>query len=664
MTTSSRADRPSLVRQVVWRPSEEVVRHSRLTAFMRQEGVADLTELIDRAASDPVWFWDATVKDLGIEFDTPYENVLDLSAGVEWATWFRGARINIVRSCLDRYVGTPRADKVALIWEAENGEARRLTYRELNDHVVRLGSALRSLGVAVGDRIGVFMPLTPEAAIAVLACAKVGAVLVPIFSGYGVEAVATRLNDADVSVLICADGFHRRGAPVLMKQVADEALKSCPSVRSVIVHARLGADVPMVEGRDHRWETLLAVADPVCETAVLDPEDPLLIIYTSGTSGKPKGTVHVHGGFPVKAVQDMAHGFDVQEDDTVFWYTDIGWMMGAWLIYGSLVLGATMVLYDGTPDFPDAGRLWQIVDRYDVSVLGLSPTLVRSLMSQGSNPAQAGGMASLRVIGSTGEMWDVESWMWCFEQVGRSRLPIINYSGGTELSGGILCGNVLSPLSPASFAGPIPGMAADVVDADGRSLRGAVGELVVRGPNPGMTRGFWKAPERYLDAYWRRFPHVWVHGDWAYVDEDTGLWYVLGRSDDTIKIAGKRIGPGEVESVLGAHPGVVASAAFGVPDPLKGEALVCVVVAHAPAESDLSSTLRDLVGDALGRPLRPDHVVVVPDLPHTRNGKIIRRAARAAFLGIAPGDITALENPGAIDAIAECVRLERENRNE
>jgi acetyl-CoA synthetase len=657
MTAETDANRPSLVGEVVWRPTDEVVRRSRLSAFMRQEGVADLARLMSRAASDPEWFWDATVKDLGIVFDAPYESVVDLSGGVEWATWFGGARMNITRSCLDRYIGTARADKVALIWEGENGEVRRLTYEELNDQVCRLASSLTALGVAVGDRIGVFMPLTPEAATAVLSCAKVGAVLVPIFSGYGADAVATRLNDADVSVLICADGFHRRGAAVLMKPIADEALRSCPSVRSVIVQLRLGADVEMVEGRDHRWETLLAEADAVGQTEVLDPEDPLLILYTSGTSGKPKGTVHVHGGFPIKAVQDMAHGFDVQEDDTVFWYTDIGWMMGAWLIYGSLVLGATMVLYDGAPDFPDAERLWQIVERHHVSILGLSPTLVRSLMSQGSDPAGAGAMASLRVIGSTGEMWDVESWMWCFEHAGRGRLPIINYSGGTELSGGILCGNVLSPLSPASFAGPIPGMAADVVDVDGRSLRGAVGELVVRAPNPGMTRGFWKAPERYLDAYWRRFPGVWVHGDWAYIDEDTGLWYVLGRSDDTIKIAGRRIGPGEVESVLGAHPGVVAAAAFGVPHPLKGEGLVCLVIAHAPAQEDLCATLRELVGDALGRPLRPEQVLLVPDLPRTRNGKIVRRAARAAFLEIAAGDISALENPTALDAIADCARL-------
>jgi acetyl-CoA synthetase len=425
-------------------------------------------------------------------------------------------------------------------------------------------------------------------------------------------------------------------------------------VKRVIVHRRVVREIPWNHARDLVWEVLVEEDPDRAPTHELDPEDPLMIIYTSGTTGKPKGTLHVHGGFPVKAAQDMAHGFDVGSDDTIFWFTDLGWMMGPWLIFGSLVLGATMVLYEGTPDHPAADRLWRMVEDHKVTVLGVSPTLVRSLMTHGDEPPERHDLTSLRILGGTGEPWNPEPFNWFFRKVGGGRLPIINYTGGTEISGGILCGNVITHLRACSFAGPLPGMAADVVDADGRSVKGEVGELVIRNPWPGMTRGFWGDRQRYLDTYWSRFDDVWVHGDWAYEDPQDGLWYVLGRSDDTIKVAGKRLGPAEVESVLVGHPSVAESAAIGVPDELKGEVLVVFVVLRPGkiGDADLAATLKDLVAGALGKPLRPQSVHFVSDLPRTRNAKILRRVVRSVYTGTDPGDLSALENPSALAAIS------------
>ncbi|HEV2414208.1 MAG TPA: AMP-binding protein [Candidatus Dormibacteraeota bacterium] len=644
---------PVVIGDVIWRPSQEVVDQSRLKRFMDRHGIETFDELLRRADDDIEWFWDAAVKDIDVAFYREYDNVVDLSGGKPWAKWWIGARMNIVHSCLDRYRDGDLRNKTAIIWEGEPGDRRELTYRELDRQVSQLAGALRRLGVEKGDRIGIFMPMCPEVAISVLAAAKIGAVIIPLFSGYGPEAIATRLRDGEAKVLICADGFYRRGQVVPMKETADRALVSCPSVKKVIVHRRVVREIPWSHGRDQVWEVLLEDHPDRARTEELDPEDPLMIIYTSGTTGKPKGTLHVHGGFVIKAAQDMAHGFDIGRDDSVFWYTDIGWIMGPWLIFGTLVLGATMVLYEGTPDYPAADRLWRMVEDHKVTVLGVSPTLVRGLMTHGDEVPERHDLSSLRILGGTGEPWNPEPFNWYFKHVGGGRIPIINYSGGTEISGGILCGNVISPLRPCSFAGPVPGIAADVLDSDGRSILGEVGELVIRNPWPGMTRGFWGDRQRYLETYWSRYPDIWVHGDWAYVDPEDGLWYVLGRSDDTIKIAGKRLGPAEVESVLVGNPAVAEAAAIGVPDELKGEVLVCFVILRPNFEpSDkLAAELQDQVASALGKPLRPKAVHFVVDLPRTRNAKILRRVVKSVYIGSDPGDLSSLENPSALAAI-------------
>ena len=656
MGTDGSGGEPFVAGDVIWRPDPAVAEQSRLGRFMKAHDIAGFPDLLERAASDLPWFWDATVRDLGVRFARPYEQVLDTADGVEWARWWRGAAMNIAESCLDQHVEAG-GDRPAVVWEGEPGEVRRLSYRELDREASRLAAGLRALGVSTGDRVGIFMPMVPETAVALCACARIGAVLIPLFSGFGATAIAGRIDDGQAKVLLCADGFYRRGRVVPMKETADEAVARCPSVEHVVVLGRVGRSVPWQEGRDHRWEDLVAGMPERVENVLLDPEAPLMIIYTSGTTGRPKGALHVHGGFPIKAAQDLAHGFDMGPDDLLFWFSDIGWMMGPWMIFGSLLLGGTMLLYEGTPDTPGPDRLWRMVAGHRVTILGVSPTLIRGLMGAGEQAPAGHDLSSLRVLGGTGEPWNPDPFQWFFRHVGGGRVPIVNYTGGTEISGGILSGNVLSPLRPCSFAGPLPGMVADVVDEEGRSVRGQVGELVIREPWPGMTRGFWGDRRRYLDTYWSRFGGLWVHGDWAYVAGD-GLWYVLGRSDDTIKVAGKRLGPAEVESILVGQPSVAEAAAVGVPDELKGEVVACFVVlrpdfAAGPA---LADELKGAVAAALGKALAPSSVHFVADLPRTRNAKILRRVVRAVYLGQEPGDLSALENPSALPAIGAARR--------
>jgi len=643
--------------EIVWRPTPEVTERSRLYRFMQAHGIPSYDDLYRRSVEDIAWFWNAALAEMRIEWYEPYTQVLDTSRGIAWPRWFCEGRLNLVHNCVDKHRSSTLAGKVAVRWEGENGEVRTLTYRELYAEVCRAGWALRQLGVGRGDRVAIYLPMLPETVVAVLACAKIGAIFTPVFSGFGSDALAARVQDCEAKVIVTADGFFRRGQRVRMLRVADEAARSCPTVQHLLVVRRTGEVEGWCEGRDVWWHEVTSVAPEELPTEVMDSEDPFMIIYTSGTTGRPKGTVHVHAGFPIKAAQDMAFHFDVQEPDVMFWLTDMGWMMGPWLVFGTLALGAGMVLYEGAIDHPHPGRLWELVDRHRVTILGVAPTAVRALMRYGNTPLQGADLGSLRVLGSTGEPWNPEPYLWYFHQVGRSRCPIINYSGGTEISGGIVAGTVIHPCRPCAFTGPCLGIAADIYDAEGRPCRpGEVGELVVTKPWPGITRGFWRDPQRYLETYWSRWPDVWVHGDWAVRDED-GFWYILGRSDDTIKVAGKRIGPAEIESALTGHPAVAEAAAIGVPHELKGEVVVCFVVLrpdHTPT-AELRQELRALVGERLGRALLPEEIRFVSDLPKTRNAKIMRRVIRAAYLGQDPGDLSSLENPQAVEEIRRAV---------
>jgi acetyl-CoA synthetase len=637
---------------IAWRPTPFYVQRSRLQRFMQTFGASSFDELLSMAAASPERFWQEAVRDIDIQFYTPYTRVMDTSRGWEWTTWFSDAQYNYVHDALDKHALGADRDRTAIIFEGEEGTTRTFTYGELHAEVCRFANGLRSLGVEKGDRVGLFMPFTPEVAIAMLACGKIGAIFIPVFSGYAAPSVASRLNDCGAKVLVTSDGFTRRGKHVAMKEVADQAAAESPTVEKVIVHKRLGRDVPWNPERDVWWDDLVSTQPSTCETVRTDAEDLYMIIYTSGTTGKPKGAQHVHCGFPIKGAQDMAHGFDLQPGDTLFWYTDIGWMMGPWAISGALILGATLFMYDGTPDFPGPDRVWDMIERHGITHLGISPTAIRSLMSQGDEWVERHDLSSLMFLGSTGEPWNPDPWWWYFNKVGGARCPIINYSGGTEISGGILCCNPLLPIKPASFNAPVPGMAADVVDDKGEPVRGAVGELVIRGPWPGMTRGFWGDPKRYEETYFSRIPGMWVHGDWAQIDAD-GYWYILGRSDDTIKVAGKRLGPAEVESAAVSHPAVREAAAIGVPDELKGESVVVFTIlrpGHDPSDA-LRKEITAAIVSQLGKSLAPKKILFVSDLPKTRNAKIMRRVIRAKYIGEPLGDITSLENPAAVEEV-------------
>lgn len=667
--------------EIVWKPSRAQIVESNLYQFYKRNGFTTLDDFMKRSTEDVGWFWDTMLRALDIQFYEPYSQILDVSQGIQFPKWCVGGKMNIVHNCLDKYIGTPKEKQIAIKWEGEEGATRNLTYGQLYIEVNQLARGLRVLGLGKGDAIGVFMPMTPEIVVAVLAIAKIGAIFLPLFSGYGAGAAAVRLNDAGAKALFTADGVLRRGQIVPMKQTADEAVSQTPSIQHVIVLPRAKNKIEMIAGRDHWWDEIITLGDPSANPSLLiegeglgvrsegvtsdelssetertNAEDVLMLIYTSGTTGKPKGAVHTHCGFPIKAAQDMFHGLDMKPTDTLFWMTDMGWMMGPWLVYGSLLLGGTMFLYDGAPDYPAPNRVWAMVERHNISLLGLSPTFVRALMKYGDEPVKRYSLKSLRAFASTGEPWNPTPWLWLFHTVGNGLLPIINYSGGTEISGGILMGNFIAPEKPGSFAGPLPGMDVDVVDENGNSVRGRIGELVIRKPWIGMTRGFWQNRERYLETYWSRFPNVWVHGDFAAVDED-GLWYILGRSDDVIKVAGKRLGPAEVESALARHPAVQESAAIGVPDEVKGEAVVCFVMLkpNYSTQAVIEKELRQLLTDELGKALLPKAIYFVTDLPRTRNAKIMRRVARAVYLKKDPGDVSALENPRVVQELQQLV---------
>ena len=649
--------------EFVWRPTPELIAQSNLQRFINKHALGSYDELMRRSTTDIAWFWDTVLRDLEIEFYKPYSRVVDLSEGKPWARWCVDGQMNIAHNMLDKYAGTATDERIAIKSEVEDETTRTLTYKELREEVNRMATALHSLGLGRGDAIGVFMPMVPEIVVAMLAIIKIGGIFLPLFSGFGAAAIVSRLKDADAKALFTGAGTYRRGKFCAMKPVADEAASQIATLKHLIVLETAGdRQAERLPYKTHFWRDLISLStlNSHLSTAHTSAEDPMMIIYTSGTTGKPKGAVHTHCGFPIKSAQDMWQGLDLHADETLFWMTDMGWMMGPWEVFGTLLLGATMMLYDGAPDFPGPDRVWSLVDRHKVTALGVSPTLIRALRRYGDEIVHRHDLSSLRKFASTGEPWNPDPWMWLFQNVGRGKLPIINYSGGTEISGGIVMGNVLTPMKPCAFSGPLPGMAADVVDENGKSVRGKVGELVIHEPWIGMTRGFWRDPHRYVDSYWSRWPDIWVHGDWAAVDDD-GLWYILGRSDDTIKVAGKRLGPAEVESILVAHPQVSEAAAVGVPDPIKGEALVCFCVLKKDANGDvdpsaalrtsLAAELKGNVARDLGKALAPREVFFVPDIPKTRNAKVMRRVVRAAYIGEKLGDTSALENPAALDEI-------------
>jgi acetyl-CoA synthetase len=639
--------------EVIWRPDAETRKRTNALRLAHKLGFDDYAALVRFSAEEPERFWPAAIEDMGLEFSRPWDAVVDLSRGPEWATWFVGGKLNLAWNCVHRWARGEHADAPAAVWQSEDGKGRSLSYRELSDEVTRLAEALARLGVEAGDRVAIFLPMSPEVAIASHACAHLGAIQVPIFSGFAAPAIASRLQHAEAKVIVTADGSLRRGREVPMKALVNEALEESPLVEHVVVWRRLGGEVPMQAGRDVFWDEAVAESPGTLQPLEVDSEHPYLLTYTSGTTGPPKGVLHVQGGFLVSITREVAYQADARPGDVIHFVTDMGWIMGPWEVVGGMALGCTIVFAEGAPDWPAADRLWGLVESERVSILGLSPTLVRALIPQGAELVERHDLTSLRVLVTTGEPWNPEPYRWLFEHVGGGRCPIINCSGGTEVGACFLSPTPAEPIKSCSLGGPALGMAMDVVDPEGRSVRGEVGELVCRRPFPGMTRGFWRDPERYLDTYWRRLPGIWVHGDWASVDED-GYWFLHGRSDDTLNIAGKRLGPAELESAMVAHPSVAEAAAVGVPHEVKGEVawVFCALVPRAEPSDELAAELRGLAADALGKAFAPERVLFVSALPKTRSAKIVRRAVRAKALGTDPGDLSSLENPETLEEIA------------
>ncbi|WP_179473902.1 AMP-binding protein [Mycolicibacterium vinylchloridicum] len=639
-----------------WLPSPDYVENANVTRLARAHKLDGIDELRDRSVAHPAWYWDAVVEDLGITFAVPDVVLLDLSRGIEHPDWFVGGELNVVDSCLRRWCDND-PHQVAVRHETEDGRTTVLTYGQLADEVARAAAGLRRIGIKRGDAVALYMPMIPEAVVAVYAVAALGAVLVPLFSGFAAAAITSRLTDADVKAVVVADGTIRRGREVAMLPQLAAAVSDCPTAEHLIVVDNVGtATEPDVNATVTRWSELTGTQAELV-TEVVPSMHPLLLGYTSGTTGRPKGAVHTHAGFLVKTASEVAYSFDMSQDGVFCWITDMGWIMGPLSIIGTHANGAALMLYEGSPDIPDNYRIWDLVARHKISMLGVSPTLIRTLKGSDLDQIHARDLSSVHVLGSTGEPWDPDSYDWLGREVFGARVPIINFSGGTEVGGSFLAPYPVEPIRSCSLGGPSLGMDVDVVDNNGRSIRGQVGELVCRQPWPSMTRSVWKDDQRYLDAYWSRFPGMWTHGDFAMVDED-GQWFILGRSDDVMNVAGKRLAPAEVESALSTHPAVSETAAIGVPDPVKGETVWAFWVARPgsdPEESTVAAELKALVSTQLGKPFAPSKIWRVDALPKTRSAKIMRRAIRAAALGTDPGDLSGAENPDAVNAIRDVV---------
>lgn len=652
----------TITQEVIWQPSEKYL-DCRVVDFMKEHGISDWRKLVERSNKDTEWFWENALKYMGFQWNKPYTKLKDESKGFAWTEWFKDGELNILSNTLDWHLEAGKKagcrtsvgkDHMALIWEGEDGRSRKFTYGELSTLVSKIAGSMQSLNVKAGDAVGIYMPMVPEVVAVLFACLKIGAVAVPVFSGFGPAPLASRLLDSEAKIMFTADAGKRRGKLVPIKKEADEAAAQVPGLEHIVVLNHCDTNVDMKEGRDLWLHDLLAKAPEAKTVANLSAEHPSMYLYTSGTTGKPKGTVHTHGGALAQIAKELGFAFDLRSDDTFFWVTDIGWMMGPWEMIGTMFWGATMVVFEGHPGYPEPDAVWQMVQRHKVTTLGISPTLIRGLRAFGDEWVHKADMSTLRLLGSTGEPWDHDSYMWFFENVGKKKCPIINISGGTEIVGCLLSPLPVMPLKPCSLGGPGLGMDIDVFDESGKSLLGEIGHLVCKQPAPSMTRGFLKDPERYIDTYFSKYEGIWYHGDWAKVDED-GSWFLFGRSDDTIKVAGKRVGPGEVESVLVEHADVAEAAVIGVPHEVKGECLVCFIVLMPGAKftPELEAQLRTMVGHGLGPVLKPDTILEVKALPKTRSGKIVRGSIKRKYLGQAVGDLSSIENPEALEYVVK-----------
>jgi acetyl-CoA synthetase len=643
------------VDEIVHEPTQEFVESTNVYRFAQDHGI-DVDEVVEYTTDNVEWFWDEVVDYLGIDFYEDYDEVRDNSDGPQFTEWYPGGSINVAHNTLDRHArpDAENRNSVALIWEGEPGDIREVTYHELHRQSNRVANYLDSVGVGKGDTVGLYMPMVPEVTSILYGCFKVGAIAVPIFSGFGVDATATRIEDSECSVLFTGDGFYRRGGEITLKGDADEAIAEAGHVEHTVVYDRLGAEVPWDDDRDEWWSEAIGPRSDEFDTVELDSGDESMLLYSSGTTGRPKGIVHTHAGVQMQCAKEIYFGFDHKPADRFFWVSDIGWMMGPWTLIGNHTFGGTVFMYEGAPDHPQPDRFWKMIDRHQLSVFGISPTAIRALRKKGDEWVEGHDLSSLRLLGSTGEPWDPESWNWFHENVGGGEAPIINISGGTEICGCFLMPMPHQPLKPCTLGGPGLGMDVDIVDSEGESIRDTHerGYLVARDSCPSTTKSLWEGDERYIEEYWSTWEDVWDHGDWAQMDED-GFWFLHGRADDVLNVAGRKVGPAEVEGALIDHPAVNQAAAVGADDETTGTAVVAYVILEEGTEEseDLRAELREQVGEELGKPFRPREILFVEAFPKTQSGKIIRRAVEAAYRGEEFGDLSSMENPEALERL-------------
>ena len=620
-------------------PSEEFVAQSHVVG----------TFLYDEAAQDDEGFWARQAADL-VEWDTEWDQICQWD--LPYAKWFIGGRLNVSYNCLDRHVLAGRGDKVAIHWEGEPGDTRTITYAQMLDEVQRCANVLRSLGVSAGDRVNIYLPMIPEAAVAMLACARIGAVHSVVFGGFSSQALADRINDAEATLLITADGGYRRGEVFPLKPAADEALAMSTSVRNVLVVKRGGNPVEMVEGRDHWYHEMIATADPVCAAEPFDSEQLLFLLYTSGTTGKPKGIMHTSGGYLTHVTYTHKYVFDLHPETDVYWCTaDVGWVTGhSYIVYGPMSNGATQVMYEGVPNYPGNDRFWEIVEKYKVTILYTAPTAIRTFMKWGIEEPAKHDLSSLRLLGSVGEPINPEAWMWYHTYIGGGRCPVVDTWWQTE-TGGIM----ISPLpgatttKPGSATFPLPGVTAELVDDAGDRVEQGGGYLTLTRPWPGMLRGIWGDPDRYHETYWSRFPDRYFAGDGAKLDAEGYLW-LLGRVDDVMNVSGHRISTTEVESALVSHPAVAEAAVVGATDATTGQAIIAYVITRGGAEVTVEE-LRSHVATEIGAIAKPKAIFITPDLPKTRSGKIMRRLLRDVAEGRVMGDTSTLADSSIVDEL-------------
>ncbi len=656
--------------EVAYEPDEAFVRSSNIHQFMQAHGIESYDELHRRSVEDVEgvadsgleWFWDDVVDHLGLEFYENYDQVRDDSDGPQFTDWYVGGELNIAHNVVDRHarVDSGTRNNVATIWEGEDGEVREMTYHDLHRQSNQVANYLEARGVGTGDTVGLYMPMVPEVVSIMYGCFKVGAIAVPIFSGFGVDATATRIADSECSVLFTGDGFLRRGSEIHLKQQADDAIAEAGHVEHTVVYSRLGHEagsgtVPWTD-RDEWWAEAIEPQDDAYDTKSLSSDQECMLLYSSGTTGKPKGIVHTHAGGLVQPAKELYFAFDHKPGDRFFWVSDIGWMMGPWTLVGNHVFGGTVVIYEGAPDYPEPDRFWELIDRHKVSAFGVSPTAIRALRKHGTEWVEDHDLSSLRLLGSTGEPWDPESWEWFLEHVGGGDTPVVNISGGTEIFGCFLQPSPVHALKPGTLAAPALGMDVDIVNRAGESVadEGERGYLVCRSSAPSMTKSLWSGDERYLEEYWSTFEDRWNHGDWARKDED-GFWFLEGRADDVLNVAGRKVGPAEVEGTLIEHEAVNAAVAIGAPDDTTGTAVVTYVIlneGYEPSET-LRGRLRDQVGEELGKPFRPREVLFVDEFPETQSGKIVRRIIQSVYTGEEVGDLSSIDNPDAIEKIEQ-----------